>query len=499
MEQKVKHRIRAILAGFSIVTAVGAVSFWGEPLQPYKWVEVRFCPNTANQAGRKTPEGIIKPEEYEKAQADLDYRFCRRTYRLLAEVWEKKNWMLTQQLPDSIQNVRVINPVGLDNRYWYLSVPVLCLAAYLLLSANNSDVVDGWLAEYETFKIAVLTLTEKARASRDLLKRDIDLEQQFKEEILERDLNLLKVKEKLISFQGLQELAAKQTEIEGLEHDYNKSVINKGISENVRDKAKADAETRKLSNQRLAKKDDPKEELREKLLTHDDGWLMDVVACVKPLWVLGEMGSGKSTFAASVALCRLILFDWQLELIVDSHGQANINDAWEYLMKIPNPPVIKGSENNYPEIAKAFEDRKLYWAKRMGIKPPPPKTQFIVDEMTQLSIQPELKDAAEAFIRHSMSDPRKAKDVPIFLAHGFTNAATGNAVGFKDIREKGTYMIERFSADGDIPKPEAKLQRGVDNVIDVVIPSWFTPEKISQYLGKVKKADTFQDDLWAEK
>lgn len=271
------------------------------------------------------------------------------------------------------------------------------------------------------------------------------------------------------------------------------SEFDKVIAENLRDAAKANKEREKL--ERKGSTDDNaaytaknSEEARKKIVLerlkdHEDGWLWKVVNAKKPLWVIGEQGSGKSSFATCVCLVRYALFGWKLRMVVDAHGQKNIHDAWKPLADTFSnfQERLVGSNNNYAAIAEAFLESIEVWAERMGQTPKPDYIQSIYDEMTQLSLQPECKDAAKAFVRNSMSDTRGGRDKVICIAHTFTNAATGDATGFKELRDKSVVLIERFSEDGEVPRSDAVLRISGEES-QVTVPQWFTPSQIAKML-----------------
>ncbi|MEH2086811.1 hypothetical protein [Nostoc sp.] len=53
------------------------------------------------------------------------------------------------------------------------------------------------------------------------------------------------------------------------------------------------------------------------------GHRFNVIESTKPVWVLGSQGIGKSSFAASIVMCRKAIFDWNITSIVDAHGHKN--------------------------------------------------------------------------------------------------------------------------------------------------------------------------------
>ncbi|MEH2159964.1 MAG: hypothetical protein V7K38_02715 [Nostoc sp.] len=101
-----------------------------------------------------------------------------------------------------------------------------------------------------------------------------------------------------------------------------------------------------------------------------------------------------------------------------------------------------------------------------------------------------LKEPAKNFSRASLSDPIKAEERLVCIAHFFTNTATGGDSGSSKGRARGTIQIDRKTADGRTPLKVATMN-GLNNAdgeaeVDkkVTIPQWLTPEKIYNHFSK---------------
>jgi hypothetical protein len=229
-------------------------------------------------------------------------------------------------------------------------------------------------------------------------------------------------------------------------------------------------------------KDAAKNELIEKLKEHEEGWLYTLCTSYIPLWILGDMGSLKSYCAASIALCRYHLNDWKLESICDPHGHQNKTEAWKELLSLE--PTFYGDNQNWIEvnegITKAFERWNIRTMKD-------PIITSIFDEVTNYSKHDECNESSKEFSSRAISDPRKAAEGIIMIAHAFTNAATGGSEGYAEARTGNSIQLRLTSTNQMKPTFKGKLT-GFKNEdgevledLAVTIPKeWFTPEKIRE-------------------
>jgi hypothetical protein len=271
----------------------------------------------------------------------------------------------------------------------------------------------------------------------------------------------------------------------------SKSQFTKSKSENLRDAAKADKEMNKVLNKGSSSgnnttADSKNKELINQLVNalkeHSDGWLYKILSIQKPLWIIGGQGAGKSTLAASIILLRHYILGWELIEIIDAHAQKNCTKAWKYLMELgDNRTAVIGANNDYESINESFTSIISRWATRSEDDTP---TQSLVDEYTNLSDAELCKDSSGRFVKHSLSDIRKAAEYWVFIAHYFTATATGDAKGTHKAKVNQTIQIERYSADAKTPLSNATLNGLVNEKgkviqdLEVTIPNWLRPETI---------------------
>lgn len=110
--------------------------------------------------------------------------------------------------------------------------------------------------------------------------------------------------------------------------------------------------------------------------------------------------------------------------------------------------------------------------------------QILVDEFTNLKIL--IKEPAETFYNLHLTDTRKAKTFVIGITHNDTNSSYPE--GTQAMRESGTILIQKFSANGKTPLPRVKIVRGLldengEELIDAerTMPKWFHPKTISNH------------------
>lgn len=289
-----------------------------------------------------------------------------------------------------------------------------------------------------------------------------------------------------------------QGEVALKSHELNISELDKQIADNRLTTAEATKKLDKLQCEKVNDKSDShvsssqqlKTSIIEALKNHEDGWLWKVITNKKPIWVLGEAGSGKSTLAASIVMLRQYLFDMPLYQLIDIHAGDNLKKAWKYL----NPQFVAQSEE---EISGAFDDAREGWLDRINNQADKKQQQLLVDEFTNYSDSDIIKEPARKFVKSSLSDPRKAEERLVCIAHFFTNTAVGGGTGSFKGRNRGTIQIDRKTSDGETPLKVAALnglndsegEAEVDKKIK--IPDWLTPQKINEHFNN--KAIKFDD------
>ncbi|MFM6133012.1 MAG: hypothetical protein ACKPCP_02370, partial [Sphaerospermopsis kisseleviana] len=110
----------------------------------------------------------------------------------------------------------------------------------------------------------------------------------------------------------------------------------------------------------------PNEQLKtvliEALKQHEDGYLWTIISSLKPLWLIGNQGSGKTYTASSIALIRKYCLDAPVEYLLDRHATGDNAEVWRFLA----PKNIAESEEN---IASMMQDNIIFWGNRIKQKP----------------------------------------------------------------------------------------------------------------------------------
>jgi len=466
------------LAGVCGVAAIIGLAT-SQTRQPYNLTQIQFCPRSIN--------GI-------ESQIALDKRFCNQPRFVLTEEWLRYG-LYGSIIPykgDAIQWVRDL-PTDNPNQLLGYGIAVTGLwgiVGCLVVRSQRLKRIDYELGELE--KTGDYAIWQQNKHKREVKQHST----QLYTERLKDGLSGLDTEERLAL--GLTDSENERAKARIQLEDFlkaravNHSVMDKTIAENLRDKAKADQERGKiegktkgaiancdnhqLTDQRLIS------DLIEALKNHEDGWLWKIIDNQKPVWVLGEAGSGKSTLAASIVMLRQYLFDMPLYQLIDAHAGENLRNAWKYL----SPQLIAQTEE---DIGQAFDDARSRWLDRINNQPDKRPQQLLVDEFTNYSESDITKEPAKKFVKASLSDPRKAEERLVCIAHFFTNTAVGGSDGTAKGRARGTIQIDRKTSDGKTPLKVA-IVNGLNNSegdaeVDkkVTIPSWLTPESIHKHFN----------------
>jgi hypothetical protein len=260
-------------------------------------------------------------------------------------------------------------------------------------------------------------------------------------------------------------------------HNLTLSEMDKETAKNQLELLETQKKIEKL-NGTLLTENNPKNDLINALKAHEGGWLWDIINSLKPLWLIGNQGSGKTFTASAIALIRKYCLYASVYYLIDRHATGDNSEAWKYL-KANHTAESEG------DIASALEQSILYWGDRIKSKPTD-KTQIIVDEYTNL--RGLIGEGADIFFKLSLSDTRKAKCYLLGITHNDTNSSF--AEGTKDTRRAGMILIQKFSANGETPLPRVVVKHGLvdaagNNLEDVekTLPAWLHPEKIYQHFN----------------
>ncbi len=333
---------------------------------------------------------------------------------------------------------------------------------------------------YELEKTDAFNMQMQFEYQRSKYARDIELDDQSHAQFTQETLAELspELQEKLER--------AKQIEFElaEAEHQAQLAQIQAEKSLYEAEAAKSQHEAKKLSiptpkKEKLESKEAIKTELIEKLKDHEDGWLYELCTGYKPLWILGDMGSWKSYCAATIALCRYYLNGWEIESICDPHLHQNRSKSWKELLELG--PKCYGSNQDWNQINQGILKAFDRWATREEEKDS--VITSIWDEITNYSKHEECAKSASEFAGRVVSDPRKAAEGIILIAHAFTNKTTGGSEGYAEAREGNSIQLRLTSTNKMQPTFKGKLtgfkneEGEVLEELAITLPKdWLNPE-----------------------
>ena len=274
-------------------------------------------------------------------------------------------------------------------------------------------------------------------------------------------------------------------------HQLQLSELEKETAKNNLEILELQKKARELSKGKKNKEENAtntKELLINALKNHEDGWLWDVINSMKPLWLIGNQGSGKTYTACTISLIRKYCLDAPIEYLIDRHATGDNSEVWKYLQ----PKNIAEIEE---DIAVTMQDNILFWGDRIKQKPQD-KLQVIVDEFTNL--RGLIGELADKWFKLSLTDTRKAKCFLLGITHNDTNSSF--AEGTKDTRKAGMILIQKLSANGETPLQRVVIKYGLvdsegNNLEDVekTLPTWFNPHTIHEHFNIQGKEIDFND------
>jgi hypothetical protein len=222
----------------------------------------------------------------------------------------------------------------------------------------------------------------------------------------------------------------------------------------------------------------PEVVLAKLIAEHEGGWFGQLM--LKPLLLYGDMGSFKSYLAATIALVRHFLHGHSIVSITDPHFHQNKDEAWKYLVQLDPKPVNYGARHNYSEVARGMQAMYKRFSDRTQADP---WLTSIFDEVTNYALYKECKETAALLLQKVLSDPRKAHEAPILIAHSNNMGALGGSEGFSKMRDRGLIQIELFSDSENKPLFKGTIAGIKDTegkVIerDIALAQWMRPEYI---------------------
>ena len=228
----------------------------------------------------------------------------------------------------------------------------------------------------------------------------------------------------------------------------------------------------------------------DSLNTPDSAWILQLLEC-ETLLVVGGQGFGKTRFVASLCYLRHLLMGHQL-VLVSPHGHQD--DFWAV------PPI--GSHGAYNRIGGAISDYQS------RIKRKNPQSQHLTqlwDEFTQYGGQ---VDNAERLFRSVATEPRKANEHHILVAHseakGIANGG-GKASGFQDLKD-ACIVLTIHGKRGITGKAEPAFkghlkgfsydEKGNPETVAVTYPPWLHyPEKLLAILPSSRASEPAAEGL----
>lgn len=274
-----------------------------------------------------------------------------------------------------------------------------------------------------------------------------------------------------------------QGELSLKSHELQISELSKQIADNmlseIEIKRKIDKLNKPMSDTKVTTADEQlKQSLIDALKAHEDGYLWKIINSLKPLWLIGNQGSGKTYTATAIALIRKYCLDAPIHQLIDRHATGDNADVWKLL------EATSKAESEY-EISTAFDECCERWLTRIKQKPTT-KQQVIVDEFTNLKSL--CGESAIAFFKMSLTDTRKAKEYLLGITHNATNESFPD--GTAAARKSGTILLEKFSANGETPLSRVVVRYGLvdeqgNSLEDVErsLPSWFHPLRIYEHFN----------------
>lgn len=470
----------SLASGISVALGLASAFYYGQSEQPYHYKSVKFCPETANKINR------------ERSQERLDKKYCSYEYKLLAEVWNHKRFNENKPITNSFLIVKDIYPS--NNSIWFLLAPVFAGIGYLCYAKKSELNELSAHQELESYKTWLKIETQSQKTNRAVNIRDFTNERDFKGEIIDRKWNTARIQNGLISIEALQRQQQQQQDLQDSHHaivlsqnEAYKAQFSKLKHENIRDSLKAEKEAQRYKtllnslNDEYSQASTPealKNSLIDAMKKHEDGWLWRVINSLKPMWLIGNQGSGKTYTAAAIALVRKYCLDVPIYQLIDRHATGDNAEVWKFL-------EAASKAESEDEIEQAFIDTCERWLTRIKQKVAK-KQQVIVDEFTNLKTL--CGESAIQFFKMSLTDTRKAKEYLLGITHNATNESFPD--GTSAARKAGTILIEKFSANGETPLSRVVIRHGIvdekgNNLEDEerTMPDWLHPELIYNHFN----------------
>ena len=461
--------------------------------QSFDMVNVRFCPITANTPeiinelklkGKRVKERDFTPKD--EAQSALYREYCQKGNVMLKSYWEEKQSSIDLGLSSSALIIRTfVNKQKQQDISLYASSLLLIASGYLVQKTQYQLQSKRSFSKIKQIENDVILTSNNANRARQYHRGVDNQEWDIKEEVAG-----------LVSREAIENRYLKQSLF--LEEEFKTHILNfnleqseasKIIAQNNLDKAKAEKETTKIlktpndeSSSSISPDTKLKNALIDALRSHESGWLWTIISSIKPIFLYGDAGTGKTNTAVAFGLIRNYCLDIPVYRIADRHLSGENSELWQLL-------EAKVKHDSDASILEAIEDTLERRLLRIAERPSKGE-QFLLDEFTQLVKMN--KELVEQFVASTYSDCRKAKEYFIGITHNLTNATFGE--GTKEMRQGG-FIIKRFTLDGFRPIKRVLIQTGLKDSIgndlsdvEKTMPHWFRAETIYQYFhgGKIE-------------
>ncbi|QNP31342.1 hypothetical protein [Cylindrospermopsis curvispora] len=367
------------------------------------------------------------------------------TFCVRKKCWNGVRHLVAVELRNNMelmQAVKVVKVIPSDDAlapYFALGGTALLITAASISHKLTQDQAAQLLSSLRGIKGRELREDMQEEYALDLHRHTLASTAQVEQEVISREAMTT-----LASIQSEQEQqlayleGQQQGEIDLLEHANKVAELRLSLKEKE-EKLKVTAQPK-----------NPKEQLIKKMKGHEGGWLWDVLNSLKPLWLVGNQGSGKTTAGATLALARKVLLEREVNMIVDRHGDSENGELWKLF---PEAMLAISADEIGQSLIESIQD----WGNRMKMKPKPPVVQVIVDEFTAL--RELVGDISDTWFKLSCTDTRKGQVQVIGITHNTTNESF--PAGTVGTRKAGTILLEKFSANNETPLPRVVIRWGL--------------------------------------